>query len=104
MKFDIVTQWVTAHSGSYAPLCRACPGTEENGLSGKSLSGACSGSEQPIRGSPIWAKFSQQLISEVHGQNRQRESEAGCSEVAGGVLSPEKCIVVVREDKFRVAK
>jgi hypothetical protein len=41
MKLDIVTQWVTAHGESYAPFCGACPGTEENGLSGKSLSGAC---------------------------------------------------------------
>jgi len=101
MKLDIVTQWVTAHSGSYVPLCRACPGTEGNGSNCKSFSGACSGSEQSIRGSPTWAKFSQQLISEIHGQTRWRESGAGWSERAGSVLSPEKCIIVDDKDKSR---
>ena len=52
MKCDIVTQWVTAHGESYAPLCRACPGTGEKGLNGKSLSGACSGFGQLTREVP----------------------------------------------------
>lgn len=51
--------------------------------------------------STVGATFCQQLISEVHGHNRQRESEAGRSKIAGSVLSSEKCIIVVRKDKSR---
>ena len=39
MKLDIVTQWVTAHGENHAPSCRACPGTEENGLDVNLLAG-----------------------------------------------------------------
>jgi len=45
MKLDIVTQWVTAHSESYAPFCRACSGIRENGSGNKSHCGACFGAE-----------------------------------------------------------
>jgi len=45
MKLDIVTQWVTAHGGSYAPLCWACPGIRENGSGSKSHWWACSSAE-----------------------------------------------------------
>jgi hypothetical protein len=31
MKFDDVTQWVTAYDKIHIPLCRACSGTGENG-------------------------------------------------------------------------
>jgi len=51
--------------------------------------------------SPIWPKVSHQASSEVHRQTRQRESGAGWSKIAGSVLSPEKCIVVVRKDNSR---
>ena len=46
--------------------------------------------------SPTRLKLSRQTGSEIHGQTRQRESGAGWNEGAGSVLSPEKCIVVVR--------
>jgi hypothetical protein len=35
------------------------------------------------------------------GKTGNLRSEAGWSEIAGSVLSPEKCIVAVRKDKFR---
>ena len=31
MKFDDVTQWVTAYDINHIPLCRACSGAGENG-------------------------------------------------------------------------
>jgi hypothetical protein len=40
------------------------------------------------RESPTWPKLSQQVNSEVRGQARQRESEAGISEAAGCVTEP----------------
>ena len=40
------------------------------------------------RESPTWPKLSQQVNSEVRGQARQRESEAGFSEAAGCVTEP----------------
>ena len=43
-------------------------------------------------------KPSQQVSSEPAGDLREGVSEAGCSESAGGVLSPEISRVVVRED------
>lgn len=45
--------------------------------------------------SPTRLKRSRQTGSEIRGQTRQRESEAGWSEIAGFVLSPEMGIVVV---------
>ena len=48
---------------------------------------------------PAKPKLSQQAGSEPEGDHQQVVSEAGCSEFAGRVLSPEICTVVVREDK-----
>ena len=47
---------------------------------------------------PIMSKRSQQTSSEPEGDHQQVVSEAGCSEFAGRVLSPEISRVVVRED------
>ena len=49
--------------------------------------------ESPIKSTP-----SQQTRSEPEGDHQQVMSEAGCSEFAGRVLSPEISRVVVRED------
>ena len=48
--------------------------------------------------SPITLTLSQQASSEPEGDHRKVVSEAGCSEFAGRVLSPEISRVVVRED------
>lgn len=48
--------------------------------------------------SPIKSTLSQQTRSEPEGDHQQVVSEAGCSEFAGRVLSPENSIVVVRKD------
>jgi hypothetical protein len=40
------------------------------------------------RESPTWPKLSQQVSSEIRGQARQRESEAGFSKAAGCVIEP----------------
>ena len=48
--------------------------------------------------SPITLTLSQQASSEPEGDQRKVVSEAGCSEFAGRVLSPEISRVVVRED------
>jgi len=53
-----------------------------------------------MRENPTRPKPSQRAGSEIHVQARQRECEAGWSEGAGPVLSPENCIVVVHEDKL----
>jgi hypothetical protein len=49
-------------------------------------------------GSPTRSKTSHQAGREIHGQTRRRESEAGWIKSVGSVLSPEKCIVVDRQD------
>ena len=51
---------------------------------------------------PTKPTLSQQASSEPEGDHQQVVSEAGCSEFAGRVLSPEICTVVVREDKPEV--
>ena len=48
--------------------------------------------------SPIKSKLGQQMRSEPEGDHQQVMSEAGCSELAGRVSSPEISIVVVRKD------
>ncbi len=48
--------------------------------------------------SPIKSTLSQQTSSEPEGDHQQVVSEAGCSEFAGRVSSPEISIVVVRKD------
>lgn len=48
--------------------------------------------------SPIKSKLSQQTSSEPEGDHQQVVSEAGCSEFAGRVSSPEISRVVVRKD------
>ena len=40
-------------------------------------------------------------LAKSTGKTGNLKSEAGWSEFAGSVLSPEKCIVVVRKDKSR---
>ena len=100
MKFDNVTQWVIAYGESHIPLCRACSDAGENGPCGSHNAGLAPASCGMSCESPIRLKLSQQAGREVHGQDRQRKSEAGRNEGAGRVLSPEKCIVVVREDNL----
>ena len=50
--------------------------------------------------SPTRLKVSHQISREVRGQTLQGESEAGRNKDAGCVLSPEKCIVVVKRISF----
>ena len=54
--------------------------------------------------SPITLTLSQQASSEPEGDQRKVVSEAGCSEFAGRVLSPEISIVVVRRDILVIIK
>jgi len=53
--------------------------------------------------SPIASTLSQQTSSELEDDPQQVMSEAGCSEFAGHVLSPEIRIVVVRKDEPQTA-
>ena len=71
MKLDNVTQWVTAHSAKTmhlsAGLALALGRMDQAVNLIAELAQALS---SRIRGSPTRAKYSQQLVSEVHGQNR----------------------------------
>ncbi|MDM8550753.1 hypothetical protein QUF72_11770 [Desulfobacterales bacterium HSG2] len=94
MKFDTVAQWVIA----LTPPCRACSGAEECGFVTLPLAGPAlalrneTGAQCESHPAKVWPagrKRSPQASPVLFELAEKRESEAGRSEGAGSVLSPE---------------